>query len=51
MFLTSKGEAKLHQSMRVQIEVVQAMTGVLSESEIETNLDIMTRVYESLNNL
>ncbi len=51
LFLTPKGEAKLNQSMKIQIEVVQAMTGVLSDQEIQRNLEIMNRVYDSLDQL
>jgi len=51
LFLTPHGLAKLQQSMAVQIEVVQAMTQVLSDQEIETNLIIMNRVYDALDQL
>lgn len=49
LFLTAAGEAKLRQSMSIQIEVVQAMTAVLNDDEIQTNLEVMTRIYDSLN--
>jgi len=48
LFLTHEGEKKLQQSMAVQIEVIQAMTRVMSDSEIQANLEIMQRVYQSL---
>lgn len=48
LHLTPEGEQKLQQSMTVQIEVVQAMTAVMSDDEIQTNLEIMNRVYDSL---
>ncbi len=48
LFLTPTGEDMLKQSMKVQIEVIQAMTAVLSEDEIKTNQEIMNRVYDSL---
>ena len=51
LHLTSAGEQLLNQSMSVQIEVVQAMTAVMSEDEIQTNLEIMNRVYHSLDQL
>lgn len=51
LYLTPKGEAKLAQSMQVQITVVQAMTGVLSDREIQANLELMTRVYDALHQI
>lgn len=51
LFLTQEGEHKLKQSMTIQIEVVQAMTSVLTDEEIQINHEIMNRVYLSLNQL
>ncbi|MCX7552547.1 MarR family winged helix-turn-helix transcriptional regulator [Marinicella sp. S1101] len=51
LYLTAKGEAKLAQSMQVQITVVQAMTAVLSDREIQANLELMTRVYDALHQI
>jgi DNA-binding MarR family transcriptional regulator len=51
LYLTAAGRARLQQSMAVQIEVIQAMTAVLSDAELETNLNIMNRVYASLDQL
>ncbi len=51
LFLTPTGEAILKQSMKVQIEVIQAMTTVLSENEIKSNQEIMNRVFESLSEI
>ncbi|WP_223787981.1 MarR family winged helix-turn-helix transcriptional regulator [Marinicella meishanensis] len=51
LYLTPAGQHKLQHSMAVQIEMVQTMTGVLSEAEIQTNLDIMTRVHDALDQL
>ncbi len=51
LHLTPKGEHKLKQSMSVQIEVIQAMTAVMSDEEIQSNLEIMQRVYGSLDQL
>ncbi len=48
LYLTLAGENKLNQSMAVQIEVIQAMTAVMSDDEIATNLELMDRVYNSL---
>lgn len=48
LFLTPSGQAKLRQSMAVQIEMVQTMTSVLSDAEIQSNLAIMTRVHDAL---
>jgi len=51
LYLTTEGEHKLQQSMSVQIEVIQAMTTVMSDEEIQTNLEVMNRVYGSLDEL
>lgn len=51
LHLTAAGEEKLKQSMAIQIEVVQAMTAVMSDAEIQTNLEIMNRVYDSFDQL
>ncbi len=48
LFLTSQGLDKLQQTMAVQIEMIQAMTGVLSDDEIKTNQKIMNRVHDAL---
>ncbi len=51
LHLTPIGEEKLKQSMAIQIEVVQAMTSVLSDAEIQLNHEVMNRVFDSLNQL
>lgn len=51
LYLTTAGESKLQQSMSIQIEVIQAMTAVMSDDEIQTNLTIMNRVYRSFDQL
>jgi len=51
LYLTPTGQQKLQQSMAVQIEMVQTMTRVLNDEEIETNLNIMNRVFEALDQL
>ncbi len=51
LFLTPDGQAKLNDSMAVQIEMVQTMTSVLSEKEIQNNLAVMNRVYDALDQL
>ena len=51
LHLTPAGEHKLQQSMSVQIEVVQAMTAVMSDEEIQINFEIMNRVYNSLDQI
>ncbi len=51
LYLTAAGEQQLQQSMGVQIEVIQAMTAVMSDEEIQANLEIMERVYHSLDQL
>ena len=51
LYLTPVGQNKLQQSMAVQIEMIQAMTGVLSDNEIQTNLEVMNRVHDALSQL
>lgn len=51
LYLTTAGEQKLQQSMAVQIEVIQAMTAVMTDEEIQSNLEIMQRVHHSLDQL
>ena len=51
LYLTPEGRAVLQQSMAVQIEVIQAMTSVLSDAELEANLNVMTRVQDALDQL
>lgn len=51
LYLTTAGKRLLQQSMAVQIEVIQAMTSVLSDAELETNLSIMNRVHDALDQL
>lgn len=51
LYLTPGGQNKLNESMAIQIEMVQTMTSVLSDAEIQTNLEIMTRVHNALDHL
>ena len=51
LHLTLAGELKLKQSMAVQIEVIQAMSAVMSEDEMQSNFEVMNRVYHSLHQL
>ena len=51
LYLTPTGKHKLQQSMTVQIAVVQAMTTVMSDAEIQANLEVMQKVYHSLDSL
>lgn len=51
LFLTRQGEHQLKQSMAVQIKVIQAMTNVLSDQEIQIIDQIMNQVYHSLDTL
>ena len=51
LYLTPAGQNMLRKSMAIQIEMIQAMTGVLSDTEIQTNLDVMNRVFAALDKL
>lgn len=51
LYLTPQGAHILQRSMAVQIEIIQAMTAVLSDDELQTNLEVMQKVYHAFDAL